>query len=203
MKEKHTAGNKALNIIGLILCLLMLPIVIVNMTMFIQSLIHPDVPPNFLGYTPLIVSSGSMSPAFDVTDLVVVKAPEDAAALEDGTVICYLSGDSLVTHRIVGREITADGQTVYITQGDANNTPDRVRVSPAQIIGVYHTHIPNLGKFALFMQTPAGIILFVVLPLLLLFVIYRIIDHRRYKALLKESQVLNAPGGSASAAESN
>lgn len=184
----RTAGNKALNIIGLVLCLLMLPIVIINMSMFIQSLIEPDVPPNFLGYTPVIVSSGSMSPEFEVTDLVIVKAPEDAASLEDGTVICYLSGNSLVTHRIIGQETANDGLMVYITQGDANNAPDRTRVDPSQIVGVYQTHIPELGKFALFMQTPTGITLFVVMPLLALFALYSILDQRRFKALLREKE---------------
>ena len=184
----RTAGNKALNIIGLVLCLLMLPIVIINMSMFIQSLIEPDVPPNFLGYTPVIVSSGSMSPEFEVTDLVIVKAPEDAASLEDGTVICYLSDNSLVTHRIIGQETASDGLMVYITQGDANNAPDRTRVDPSQIVGVYQTHIPELGKFALFMQTPTGITLFVVMPLLALFALYSILDQRRFKALLQEKE---------------
>ena len=187
-----TAGNKALNIIGLVLCLLMLPIVIINMSMFIQSLIEPDVPPNFLGYTPVIVSSGSMSPEFEVTDLVIVKAPEDAASLEDGTVICYLSDNSLVTHRIIGQETASDGLMVYITQGDANNAPDRTRVDPSQIVGVYQTHIPELGKFALFMQTPTGITLFVVMPLLALFALYSILDQRRFKALLQEKQAQTA-----------
>lgn len=184
----RTAGNKALNIIGLVLCLLMLPIVIINMSMFIQSLIEPDVPPNFLGYTPVIVSSGSMSPEFEVTDLVIVKTPEDVASLEDGTVICYLSGNSLVTHRIIGQETASDGLMVYITQGDANNAPDRTRVDPSQIVGVYQTHIPELGKFALFMQTPTGITLFVVMPLLALFALYSILDQRRFKALLQEKE---------------
>ena len=188
----RTAGNKALNIIGLVLCLLMLPIVIINMSMFIQSLIEPDVPPNFLGYTPVIVSSGSMSPEFEVTDLVIVKAPEDAASLEDGTVICYLSGNSLVTHRIIGQETASDGLMVYITQGDANNAPDRTRVDPSQIVGVYQTHIPELGKFALFMQTPTGITLFVVMPLLALFALYSILDQRRFKALLREKEAQSA-----------
>lgn len=191
-RNLRTAGNKALNIIGLVLCLLMLPIVIINMSMFIQSLIEPDVPPNFLGYTPVIVSSGSMSPEFEVTDLVIVKAPEDATSLEDGTVICYLSDNSLVTHRIVGQETASDGLMVYITQGDANNAPDRTRVDPSQIVGVYQTHIPELGKFALFMQTPTGITLFVVMPLLALFALYSILDQRRFKALLQEKEAQTA-----------
>lgn len=191
-RNLRTAGNKALNIIGLVLCLLMLPIVIINMSMFIQSLIEPDVPPNFLGYTPVIVSSGSMSPEFEVTDLVIVKAPEDAASLEDGTVICYLSDNSLVTHRIVGQETASDGLMVYITQGDANNAPDRTRVDPSQIVGVYQTHIPELGKFALFMQTPTGITLFVVMPLLALFALYSILDQRRFKALLRKKEAQDA-----------
>lgn len=65
-KQKKPLKYRVLDIIGIILCILLLPMVIINMTMAIQSVTQPDVPPNFMGYTPLIVTSGSMTPSFDV-----------------------------------------------------------------------------------------------------------------------------------------
>ena len=183
-KNRDTKRALVLNIIGAVLCILMLPIVVANLTMAIQAVINPDVPPNFLGYTPMIVESGSMSPAFDANDLVVVKTVSDPEELETGTVICYLTGHSLVTHRIVGVEYAEDQSVMYVTQGDANNAADSLRVKPEQIIGSYVTHYDNLGGFALFMQTPFGMLLCVVLPIVVLFITFYVIDHRNYKAAL-------------------
>lgn len=183
-KRRGVSKATVLNIIGTILCVLLLPIVVANLTMAIQAVVNPGTPPNFLGYTPLIVESGSMSPSFDANDLVVVKTVYDPNELETGTVICYLTGESLVTHRIVGVEYADNGAVMYVTQGDANNTADSVRVMPEQIIGAYSMHFDDLGGFALFMQTPFGMLLCVVLPLIALFVAFYVIDHRNYKAAL-------------------
>lgn len=70
-----------------------------------------------------------MSPLFDEEDLILVKNTPDSVSYSVGDVICFHSGDIYVTHRI--SEITADdsGDTVYITKGDANNTPDQGSVS--------------------------------------------------------------------------
>lgn len=192
MKTKRSLPSRIINSIGLILCLLLLPILIVGMTMFIQTLIEPDVPPNFMGYTPAIVSSGSMEPTFSEKDLVIIKATRDTSLLTEGTIICYFSEGSLVTHKIVDLEYNDTGGVMYVTQGDANNAPDTVRVSPADIIGVYHTHIPKLGGFALFMQTREGMTLCVVLPLLALFILYSVMDRRHQKALLRELEQTQA-----------
>lgn len=203
-KDKNTNKERGrglyratvLNIIGTILCVLLLPVVVANMTMAIQAVVNPDSPPNFLGYTPLIVNSGSMEPAFDTNDLVVVKTAADPENLEVGDVICYLTGQSLVTHRIVGVEYAEDQTVMYVTQGDANNVADSVRVLPEQIIGVYVTHFDNLGGFALFMQTPFGMLLCVVLPMLALFITFRMLDNRNYKAALA-AHLAAAQGASA------
>lgn len=190
-KKKGSRTSRTLNVIGLILCLLMLPVVIVNMTMFVQTLVRPDSIPNFMGYTPVIVTSGSMSGTFEAKDLVVIHASGSYRDLPNDTIVTYLSEEKLVTHRIIGREPTSNGGFVYITKGDANNTAD-AGVAPSQIVGVYTFHIPNIGGFALFMQTPQGIILFVVIPLIVLFILFAVLDKLRYNRLLKEKEAENS-----------
>lgn len=162
------------NIIGIILCVLMLPGFLVSMTLFISSLIHPNVPPSCFGYTPLMVESGSMSPLFDEDDLVLVQNSADDASYGIGDIICFHSGNAYVTHRI--KEITADenGETLYTTQGDANNTPDKDTVRPDQILGVYKTHFKGMGKALLFIQTPVGMIVCVMLPIFLVFLLFTV-----------------------------
>lgn len=206
-KQTNTRGKtraKVLNIIGIILCILLLPIVVANMTMAVKAVINPDVPPSFLGYTPMIVSSGSMEPMFDTNDLVVVKSVSDPDELAKDTVICYLTGETLVTHRIIGTELAEDKTVAYVTQGDANNAPDSTRVAPEQIIGTYVTHFDNLGGFALFMQTPTGMLLCVVLPLIVLFCVFYGIDHHNYKVAMagQNTGAIASGGGDVVAADS-
>ena len=199
--QKPTKMKKILDITGLIVCIILLPIVIINMTMFIQTLINPDYPPNFFGYAPLIVGSGSMSPSFEAGDLLVVKEVDNTSTLEEGTVITYLSGDVLISHRIISVEKELDGTVKYITQGDANNAPDTTWVTPSQVVGVYHKSFPKLGNFALFMQSPTGLLVVVIIPLVILFASFTILDHFHYKKLRKELEEMQRGSNESAAVE--
>lgn len=187
-KEKKPLKFKVMNIIGIVICVLLIPLVIINMTMAIEGIIQPDVPPNFLGYTPLIITTGSMSPAFDGNALVIVKTVDEPEQLQVGQIISYFLEDHLITHRIVEISSTETEPVVFITQGDFNNVADRLPVSPDQVFGTYVTHYDNVGRFALFMQTPLGMLLVVVLPIILLFACFYLIDRNRYKKALKEAE---------------
>ena len=48
-----------------------------------------------------------------------------------------------------------------------------------QLVGIYRWRIPKVGDFALFLQTPLGMLLFVGVPVLA-FLIYDIIRRQRY-----------------------
>ena len=61
-KMPATRRDKILTGIGIALCVLLIPLLIVNVTMIIQSYANKDEVPSFLGVTPLIVLSGSMEP---------------------------------------------------------------------------------------------------------------------------------------------
>lgn len=180
-KPRRTLGGRIVHIAGIILCILFLPGFVVNTTLLISSLLYPGIPPSFMGYTPLVVESDSMVPFFEENDLVLIRNGKDGAAYEKGDVICFRSGDVYVTHRIVKTGTGEDGNTIYTTQGDANNTPDVQSVSPEQIFGLYATHFKGLGGFVLFMQTPAGMVCCVLLPIFVIFCLFwippKIADH--------------------------
>lgn len=110
------------NIIGAVLCVLLLPGFLIFMTLFISSLIHPGAPPSCFGFTTLMVESGSMFPFFDEDDLVLIQNGADGESYAVGDVVCFRSGDAYVSHRIV-QASEENGETVYTTQGDVNNTP--------------------------------------------------------------------------------
>ena len=194
-KTENTKLGKTVNIIGIVLCVLLLPVLIVNGTLFVQYIIDSDVPPSFLGYTPLVVDTGSMVPEFEAGDLAIVKnkTVQEAEALKIGEVICYRTGKVYITHRIADIEFADSGETMFVTQGDANNTPDTVRVAPSQVLGVYLLHIDDLGYFVMFLQSPMGLLLCVILPLAVLFLSFYLIDKRRMKKLLQAAQTAETP----------
>lgn len=96
----HTFCSRMIVIAEIILCILLLPTFIICAMMFISSLLHPNLPPSFMGYTPLVVESGSMSPFFLQNDLILIRNGKEDTIYEKGTVICFQSEDVYVTHRI-------------------------------------------------------------------------------------------------------
>lgn len=175
MKEKSSMFQKVTAALGAVLCIVFIPLLAVNVTLIAKSYANPDKVPDFLGYKPFIVLSGSMEPGIMTGDMVFVKEA-DTENLQKGDVIAYKSGQAVITHRITGVK-TENGELSYITQGDANDSPDQIPVKPSDVEGTYIGRIPGLGKAAMFMQTTTGMILFVVCPLVL-FILYDIIRRK-------------------------
>lgn len=175
MKEKSSLIQRIITVVGVILCVVFIPILMVNITLIVKSYTHPDQVPDFMGYKPFIVLSGSMEPGIMTGDMVFVKET-NTANLQKGDVIAYKSGQSVITHRIIEVK-TENGETSYVTQGDANDSPDQTTVKPSDVEGAYKGRIPGAGKAAMFMQTTTGMILFVVCPLVL-FILYDIIRRK-------------------------
>jgi signal peptidase len=103
--------------------------------------------PRVAGATPYTVLTSSMEPDLPAGTLAVVK-PTDVEEIEAGTVITYQleSGKpEVVTHRVVAQGVTADGDIVLQTQGDANDIPDRDWVRPVQVKGELWYSVPYLG----------------------------------------------------------
>lgn len=176
-KEKNKSISPS-TILGIVLCVIFIPIIVINLILILGSYIHPEVLPGVFGFKPAVVLSGSMEPAIQPGDLILIREA-DTADLGEGDVICYLSSGKAVTHRIVGVATGADGETRYITQGDANNAQDSLPVSAEQIQGVWNgARVGGLGNFILFMQTPVGMVIFIVCPLLL-FALWDMWQRRR------------------------
>jgi signal peptidase len=173
--KKSTLG-KTLTGVGYVVCLVLATIFIINMTMIIKSYVYPDKVPDFLGYKPFIVLSGSMEPEIMAGDLIVTRevAPENVKV---GDVISFrVENDIMVSHRVT--EIKTEGGLSFVTKGDANVGMDATSVLPEKIEGLYIWRGAGLGRFALFLQTPIGMLVFVVTPLCL-FIIYDILSRGR------------------------
>lgn len=116
----------------------------------------------------LTVLSDSMTPTFKAGDIVIEESVAGRADdLAVGTVITFHAANGLVTHRIVAVE-QLNGGTAYRTQGDANNMVDATLVEPADIVGAYSWRIPSAGYVLDAVQTPRGMTIAILLPVLLL-----------------------------------
>ena len=98
-----------------------------------------------LGWSSVLVASGSMSPAIRAGDIVLIDRPPPDQPLGPGTIVTYRDGDGrhsrLVTHRV--RQATEDG--AYVTRGDANLTDDLHPVPKERVEGYGRLLIPMLG----------------------------------------------------------
>lgn len=198
-KKSSTLRHKIVTVVGIILSLLLLPILIVNITLLIRSYTKPNEVPSINGIVPMIVLTDSMYPIIESGD-VVVNNTVDAKDIKKGDIITFFDPDgngmNTVIHRVV-KVIKQDGKLAFQTKGDALNAADKSLVSEDKVIGVFKFRLKGVGHVSMFMATPTGLIVCVVIPLFLL-IGFDIIRRKRYdkkynqeKAeLLKELKLL-------------
>jgi signal peptidase len=97
---------------------------------------------------PIVVISGSMRPALDVGDVVIIaKVPADT--IKPGDIIQFREAEGVaVIHRVVEIHETEAGK-FFITQGDANSEPDANPVIPENVVGRAIFDIPKIGWAAI------------------------------------------------------
>ena len=190
-----------MTIVGTILCVILTPILIMNLTLIAKSYINKDEVPSVGGYLPLIVLTDSMYPVIESGDLIICTTAE-AEDIVVGDVISFYdpmgNGTSVVPHRVL-EIVTEDGEISFRTKGDNNNTEDQVLVPADSLLGIYQSRIPGVGNVAMFMQTTTGLIVCVVVPIVLL-VGYDVLRRRKFEksqkqdtdALLAELEALRA-----------
>jgi signal peptidase len=125
--------------------------------------------PAFLPYRTYAVMSGSMAPRIPVGALVV-DLPVKADQLRPGDVVSFQrpdNGSQVVTHRIV-QIGPGPGGTVYKTRGDANGSPDDWTVTANPRNWRVAFSVPLVGYLLVYVKTPLGQLLTVLLPALAL-----------------------------------
>lgn len=189
MKEDSVSiGHKVLTIIGTVLCIVLIPVLILNCTLIFKSYTNKNEVPSVGGVFPMIILTDSMNPEFASGDLILCHTTE-AQDVKRGDIICFYdpagNGTTTVTHRVV--KVTKDGAgaLAWQTKGDANNTEDSVLVPAKNLVGIYQRSFKGLGNVAMFMQTTQGLIICVVCPIILL-VGYDMIRRRMYEKAKKD-----------------
>lgn len=200
-KSNHSPSQTILSVLGTVLCLILAPILILNVSLIIRSFTAPNEVPRVGKWLPLVVMTDSMYPEIHSGDLIICQV-KDAEEVQVRDVISFFdpagNGTSVVTHRVIEIK-NEDGRIAFITQGDANNTADARPVPAEKLVGVYHTRIAGVGNVIMFMQTTQGLLLCVVLPIVLLMG-YDMLRRRKFEktkqqdtdALMRELEELRA-----------
>jgi signal peptidase len=103
--------------------------------------------PRIVGAMPYTILTSSMVPTMP-PGTIVVDRPVPFDSITVGTVLTYQlqSGQpAVVTHRVVGINVEADGSRTLTMRGDANPSPDAAHVISKQVRGVVWYSVPYIG----------------------------------------------------------
>jgi|GEM_PF-970520 len=117
------------------------------------------------GLSPNVIISGSMVPALDVGDLVLLEGLHPGMQVETGDIIAFrVKGmDIPVSHRVIEVLQTGEGPA-YRTKGDAEEQADQWVIPHQDVLGKVIYAIPKLGYLAGGLRSRQGFIALVVLP---------------------------------------
>jgi signal peptidase len=118
-------------------------------------------------YGAYVIVSGSMEPLIKIQDAVIIKRT-DVDSVKVGDVVTYRSTDPsfygiLITHRVINIE-DVNGEKIFITKGDHNETIDRTPVKFNQIQGKVVMRVPKIGYIKYFLIDYYGWIIAILVP---------------------------------------
>lgn len=186
-------------ILKIILILVVVVIIVFNVVLIYKAHNSKEEMPDFLGYTPYIIISGSMEPKIPINSIIVTKKV-DKDKIEVGDIVSYVPNGSnkVVTHRVVkmtylptenwnGKNIDAssdrgvtekDSEILYEMKGDSNIYSDGFLITYSQIKGKYLFTIPILGKIVSLAKTPQGVVILFAC-MIAAYVVYYIVSNKQ------------------------
>ncbi len=184
------------NILGIIIkylfFIVIISIIVISFIIIVKANKNPDEVPDFLGYKPMIVLSGSMETSIYTGDLVFVKEIDPNVLKENDIIAFRNEANTITTHRIIEVITDSEGEKAFRTKGDNNNTADINLVLSKDIEGVYVFKIPKLGNVLMQLKEPKtlAIILLVILVIGLIWLNMadKIEKDKQYEELKKKQQ---------------
>lgn len=156
MNTKIRKGTTLRKILRILDTILTTAIIIITVIILVRAFVFKKY--DILGYRFYIIMSGSMEPEINVADAVITKQPHE---LNVGDVIAFQHTPKTTTvHRII--EIQEEnGEKLYKTKGDNNNTPDKKIVKNENIRGVVVQTVPKVGNVITFLKSHLIIVILI------------------------------------------
>ena len=96
-------------------------------------------------YHAVAVASGSMSPAIDTGDVVVIKKIDGKYSnIKEGDVIAFEYSNVIIVHRVINK-VYDRGEYFFYTKGDNNKEKDNFVIKEDMIEGIVNYKIPFVG----------------------------------------------------------
>lgn len=175
--------EKVKRVVAITILVILIPIVVLNITLILKTIVNPNEMPNFLGFKNFVIVSKSMEPTIHVEDVIFVKeVPE--FELREQDIVSFQDGNSITTHRIVNIEDN-NGSRLYTTKGDNNTREDKQKITYNQIEGKYKFKLIKFGKITSLLKNK--VVLFINIIILILLVVYQI-NNKKKKHLRREKR---------------
>lgn len=168
---------------GYLVTMMMILLLVVSLVVLFMAKMNPGQVPSLFGFRTLSVLSGSMRPAIQPGDAILVRDC-DLENIQVGDVITYrLDSSTLVTHRVTAI-LRQGGSLLLKTKGDANPSEDENLIFREQLVGKMVHRLPYGGYAAKFARGPLGLVVLVVIPAVLMMIGYMqdmVKERRRMK----------------------
>ena len=174
--KRKKIENRVNKFVNILIYSILIIVMIYNLSLIIQSILKPNQTPSFLGLKTYVIISGSMEPNINIGDLVVVQKTK--GELKEGDIISYRKGHSVITHRISQKTENEEGEIIYKTKGDNNNTEDSEEIRKEEIEGKVIKVIPKIGNVTLVLKNKV-----VATVVVIILSIYIIKNYKKNKKL--------------------
>lgn len=166
--EKNDTG-KFTKLLGIICKVIVFGLIAIMVVIIIRIVVfHKS---DVFGYKFYIIKSGSMEPEIKVLDAVITKNTDD---INLGDIIAVNNSNNIIVHRVVGID-TQNGETIYTTKGDNNNTIDEGHIGKSNIEGKLVLTIPKIGKAIVFLKSHLIIFVYIIAVIIIVILIRRLI----------------------------
>lgn len=172
------------NWIVIVACVILIPILIINLSIMFQAKTNEDEVPSIFGIKPFMVLSGSMETEIKKGDLIITKIVNPETLGIDDVIAFRDAEGTVTTHRIID-VVERNGETYFITKGDNNSSQDQNLVSLDDVEGIYITRIPGIGSMMKSLSEPTTIMV-IGLGITVIFVISFSISNKKQREIERQ-----------------
>ena len=158
IKDKNNKKQKKQKVLAYIVNVFIAIVLIIIAYIGYQKYIKKSSNIEIFGFKFYTVLTGSMEPNYNVGDLVIGKKIEQNNIKVDDVITFSVDSKNTMTHRVV-EIVEENGEILYKTKGDNNNSPDPDLVKYSQIQGYAFFKIDKLGKLITEFVSGIGIVI--------------------------------------------